>query len=276
MGHGKLRKFAENLTFSCLVQPDASEVLAGRGKEFLLKDHPLKGRWNEVMFDAPRPIVLELGCGRGEYTIDLARRNPDCNYIGVDIKGARLWRGAKSATEGRLGNVAFLRTRIEFIEAFFSPGEISEIWLTFSDPQLRHENSRLSCPMFLGRYLKFLAPGGLVHLKTDSTFLYQYTLHLCRENFLPVLAFSEDLYSRDVEAGLRRRAISADESLSDTQVDAVFEVHTYYETMFGRQGYRIKYLCFRLAPGIKSPESFDADYWRSIEGPRHSVALPDI
>ena len=268
MGHGKLRKFAENETFSCLLQPSPSDVLAGRGKEFALKDYPVKGKWNGEMFPVSRPIVLELGCGRGEYTIDLARRNPLCNYIGVDIKGARLWRGAKQATLEKMENVAFLRTRIEFIEAFFAPEEISEIWLTFSDPQLHHENSRLSSPMFLNRYRKFLAPGGIIHLKTDSTFLYQYTLALCRENGLPVLASTEDLYSGG--GATAQSAIRPE----------VFEVHTYYETMFSRQGYKIKYLCFTLPQGadgvITSPKDFDADYWRSVEGPRHSVAIPDL
>ena len=173
MGHGKLKKFLENETFGCLLQPPADTVLDLDAEGLVLKDHPIKGHWNERMFDRPRPIVLELGCGRGEYTIDLALRNPDCNYIGVDIKGARLWKGAKYATEHSLPNVAFLRTRVEFIEAFFAPGEISEIWLTFSDPQLKRENSRLTSPLFLERYRKFLAPGGLVHLKTDSRFLYE-------------------------------------------------------------------------------------------------------
>lgn len=276
MGHGKLRKFAENETFTCLVQPAAEEVLSGRGREFSLKDHPLKGHWNEKMFDAPRPIVLELGCGRGEYTIDLARRNPDYNYIGVDIKGARLWRGAKEATLSKMGNVAFLRTRIEFIPAFFAPSEVAEIWLTFSDPQLHHENSRLSSPLFLKRYREFLAPGGLIHLKTDSMFLHQYTLALCRENSFPILARSEDLYTDLRES--RRARLGGAEALSDAQVDAIFQVHTYYETMFSRQGYRITYLCFCIgtADDILSPSSFDADYWRSVEGPRHSVALPDL
>ena len=142
MGHDKLRKFAENQTFGCLLQPSAEEVL--RDGYFALRDHSVKGNWNGTMFDAPRPIVLELGCGKGEYTIDLSQRNPECNYIGVDIKGARLWKGAKYAHEHQLGNVAFLRTRIEFITAFFAPGEVSEVWLTFSDPQMKSENSRLT------------------------------------------------------------------------------------------------------------------------------------
>ena len=195
MGHGKLRKFAENEAFSCLLQPSAEQVLAEG--YFNLADHPVKGRWIEQMFGGHEgDIVLELGCGKGEYTLELARRNPDKNYIGVDIKGARLWRGAKTATEEGLRNVAFLRTRIEFITAFFGPGEVSEIWLTFSDPQLRaSENKRLSSAMFLERYRHFLRPGGIIHLKTDSRFLYEYTLAVARVNALPILATTTDLYA---------------------------------------------------------------------------------
>ena len=199
MGHGKLRKFAENETFSCLLQPSAEEVLANG--YFNLADHPVKGRWIEQMFGGHEgPIVLELGCGKGEYTLELARRNPDKNYIGVDIKGARLWRGAKTATEEGLRNVAFLRTRIEFINAFFGPGEVSEIWLTFSDPQLRaSENKRLSSAMFLERYRAFLRPGGIIHLKTDSRFLFEYTRAVAVVNHLQILASCTDLYAPGAE-----------------------------------------------------------------------------
>ena len=273
MGHGKLRKFAENETFSCLLQPSPEEVLSGRGSSFALKDHPVKGVWNGKVFSEPRPLVLELGCGRGEYTIDLARRYPERNYIGVDIKGARLWKGAKEATVCNMDNVAFLRTRIEFIEAFFGPGEVSEIWLTFSDPQLHHENSRLSSPMFLERYRKFLEPGGLIHLKTDSTFLYEYTRALCLENGLDMPVATDDLYGErplDFARGDKRE-------IPSTTVAAIMNVHTYYERMFSQQGYKIKYLCFRLnlpeGQALRSPSSFDADYWRSVEGPRRSVSI---
>ena len=205
MGHGKLKKFAENETFKCLLQPSASDVLADGF--FNLRDHEIKGHWNDTMFDAPRPVVLELGCGKGEYTIDLAQRNPSCNYIGVDIKGARLWKGAKYATEHHLGNVAFLRTRIEFISAYFAPGEVSEIWLTFSDPQFRSENSRLTSPLFLDRYRSFLKPGGIVHLKTDSMFLHKYSRAVADANGLRVLGCTEDLYATPREAF----ALSAEE-----------------------------------------------------------------
>ena len=227
MGHDKLRKFAENETFACLLQPSAEELL--RDGYMALRDHPVKGRWGERFEHPEAPLVLELGCGKGEYTIDLALREPACNYVGVDIKGARLWKGAKYATEHALGNVGFLRTRIEFIPAFFAPGEVSEIWLTFSDPQVKSENSRLSSPVFLERYSRFLAPGGKIHLKTDSQFLYQYTLAVCRANGLPVLANSEDLYAE-----------------ADRFAPCLTEVQTFYEKMFRDQGYPIRYLCFAL------------------------------
>ena len=258
MGHDKLRKFAENETFRCLLQPSAAEALADGF--FNLRDHAIKGHWNEKMFDAPRPIVLELGCGKGEYTIDLAERNPSCNYIGVDIKGARLWKGAKYATEHALGNVAFLRTRIEFITAYFAPGEVSEIWLTVSDPQFRSENSRLTSPLFLERYRSFLKPGGIVHLKTDSMFLHRYSRAVAECNGLRVLGCTEDLY------GTPREALA----LPAETVDALYEVQTFYEKMFLEQGYKITYLSFLIdhEGAVLHPTDFDEEYWRSVEGPR--------
>ena len=257
MGHGKLKKFAENETFRCLLQPSAQEVLADGF--FNLHDHEVKGHWNGTMFDAPRPIVLELGCGKGEYTIDLAQRNPDCNYIGVDIKGARLWKGAKYATQHNLGNVAFLRTRIEFITAYFAPGEVSEIWLTFSDPQFRSENSRLTSPLFLERYRSFMKPGGIVHLKTDSMFLHKYSRAVAERNGLRVLGCTEDLYGTPREAF----ALPAD------KVGALYEVQTFYEKMFLEQGYKITYLSFVIDhDGPYEHPDFDEEYWRSVEGPR--------
>ena len=264
MGHDKLRKFAENETFSCLLQPDASKVLdkSGDPSEGLrLHDHPVKGHWNEVMFKSDQPIVLELGCGKGEYTIDLSKRIPQRNYIGVDIKGARLWRGAKTATEEGLVNVAFLRTRIEFIEAFFGPGEVSEIWLTFSDPQLKSENSRLTSPLFLERYRKFLKPGGIIHLKTDSRFLHEYSKAVALENDLTILDSTTDLYGNTSTAG---------------RSSALYEVQTFYERMFLSQGYKITYLSFTIdhEGPYRHPSDFDSDYWRSIEGPRKFVHSP--
>ena len=244
MGHDKLRKFAENETFSCLLQPSSQELLADGF--FNLKDHPIKGRWREKMFPggAPdAPLVLELGCGKGEYTVDLALRNPASDYIGVDIKGARLWKGAGRVTREHIGNAAFLRTRVEFITAFFAPGEVSEIWLTFSDPQFRSENS--------------LKPGGIVRLKTDSMFLHRYTRAVCETNSLKILSCTEDLYG-------------SEDPLIEPEVR---EVQTFYEKMFREQGYDITYLSFAIDHdgsfvSPRDPEDFDSAYWRSIEGPR--------
>lgn len=257
MGHDKLRKFAENENFSCLLQPSAEELLVDG--YFNLRDHEVKGKWNETMFAScpSSELVLELGCGKGEYTVDLALRNPGCNYVGVDIKGARLWKGAKFVSENKIPNAAFLRTRVEFITAFFAPGEVSDIWLTFSDPQFRSENSRLSSPLFLDRYRRMLKAGGVVHLKTDSRFLHEYTLAVCKANGLKILACTKDLYAEE------RGGCIADE---------VFEVQTFYEKLFLEQGYKITYLSFVIdkegdyrAP---SQEEFDSEYWRSVEGPR--------
>ena len=263
MGHDKLRKFAENETFSCLLQPSASELL--QDGYFSLRDHEIKGRWNERMFSQPQPITLELGCGKGEYTIDLSRRLPSSNYIGVDIKGARLWKGAKEAHECALGNVAFLRTRIEFITAFFAPGEVSEIWLTFSDPQMKSENSRLTSPLFLERYRKIMKPGGIVHLKTDSQFLHQYSKAVAEANGLEILACTEDLYATEA---------SEMAALPAEKASALYEVQTFYEKMFLEQGYKITYLSFVIDKDGEyvHPSDFDEDYWRAAEGPRRSFS----
>ena len=304
MGHGKLKKFAENETFRCLLQPDAAQVLAKEAGSRALKlnDHPIKGNWGREMFGNDRPIVLELGCGKGDYTIALAQRHPEINYIGVDIKGARLWKGAKYATENAMPNVAFLRTRIEFIDAFFGPGEVSEIWLTFSDPQLRgSENSRLSSPLFLERYRKFLKPGGIVHLKTDSRYLYEYTRSVCQVNDLQVFAYGTDIYHdglRGVYAPVNRRCAtpptgeaggplplmrprvatgSQEHTLPATLLDAsvVYEVQTFYEKMFLEMGLPITYMAFTIGhdgPYQFPGEAFDHEYWLEAEGPRRSFS----
>lgn len=263
MGHGKLRKFAENANFKCLLQPSIDEVMDKAGDRFRVLDHPIKGNWNSRMFVDPKPIVLELGCGRGEYTIALSERVKSRNYIGVDIKGARLWQGAKYATEHQLPNVAFLRTRIEFIDAFFASGEISEIWLTFSDPQLKSENKRLTSPIFLEKYRKFLVPGGLIHLKTDSRFLYEYTKAVAMANNLKIYASTTDLYN----------PLTQLEGLDDCTVAALTDVHTFYERMFMKQGYTINYLCFTIdhEGAYEKPLDFDPDYWKSVEGPRKFI-----
>ncbi len=187
MGKDKLRKFQENETFACLVQPRTEQVLG--------VDHPLKGHWHSDFFGNDNPIVLELGCGKGEYTIDLARRNPSVNYIGVDIKGARLWKGAKYVTENGLPNVGFLRTRIEFIESLFAEGEVDQIWITFADPQIRKPNKRLTAPVFLEHYRHILRSGGLINLKTDSYLLHSYSHAVALTNSLQVLCKNTDIYA---------------------------------------------------------------------------------
>ena len=219
MGKGKLKKFQENKTFACLIQP-ATEDLLGL-------DHPLKGHWKEQVFRNGNPIVLELGCGKGEYTVALAERFPEKNYIGIDIKGARLWKGAKYATQQALGNVAFIRARVEFIESLFAQDEIDEIWITFADPQERKPRKRLTHPRFLERYRNILVPGGIIHLKTDSRLLHHFTLETARQNGLTVLRHGEDIYGSGM----------ADELLS---------IQTFYEKNFRAQGIPITYLAFRL------------------------------
>lgn len=222
MGKDKLRKFRENLTFKCMIQPDFDEIFN--------KDYKLKGVWGREFFANSNPIVLELGCGKGEYTVDLARRYPNKNFIGVDIKGARMWRGAKSATEENLPNVAFIRTRIEFINSFFASDEVSEIWLTFSDPRLKSSEAhkRLTSPMFLERYAKFLEPNGVMQIKTDSAHLHHYTKFVIAENSLPTLQCIDDIYA-----------------LGD-QIPELLTIQTAYEKRFVAEGLPITYLAFSL------------------------------
>lgn len=221
MGKNKFKRFQENLTFENLVQPEFDDVFR--------KDHALKGRWRTDFFRNDNPIVLELGCGRGEYTVALARMFPEKNFIGVDIKGARMWRGAKTATEENMDNAAFLRTRIEFIGSFFAENEVDEIWITFPDPQLKKNRvkKRLTAPEFLASYARFLKPGALMHLKTDCRHLHDYTLAVAEANSLPVRAANADIYGTG----------AADEILS---------VRTTYEERFLKEGFAITYMQFEL------------------------------
>ena len=220
MGKNKLQRFAENVTFGNIIQPDIIEARH--------QDNAIKGKWNEQMFKNNNPITLELGCGRGEYTVELARINPDRNYIGVDIKGARLWRGAKTAFEENLKNVAFLRSRIEFITRYFGNNEIDEIWLTFPDPQLkkRRAKNRLTHSYFLSLYQQFMKNNSLIHLKTDSLFLHRYTKEVLLHNGLEILEQSENIYSQPVTDEL--------------------SIKTTYELKFLEQGLPITYLKFKL------------------------------
>ncbi len=221
MGKDKLRRFRENETFSCFLQPAFEEVFR--------TDHPIKGHWARDFFRNDRPIVIELGCGKGEYTVALAERDPERNYIGIDIKGARMWRGAKTATERHLANVGFLRTRIEFIDSLFGEGEVSEIWITFPDPQLktRRASKRLTSPDFLARYARLLAPEGKIHLKTDSKHLYAYTQAVIERFGLPCSAANPDIYGTGY-------------------ADEVLSVKTAYENRFLKMGLPITYTCFSL------------------------------
>ena len=191
----------------------------------------MKGHWREQYFHNDHPIVLELGCGKGEYTVELAKLYPDINFIGVDIKGARMWTGATQALHEGLKNVAFLRTNIEIIERFFSESEVQEIWLTFSDPQMKNPRKRLTSTYFMERYRKFLVDGGIIHLKTDSNFLFTYTTYMVEHNHLPVLLSTRDLYSEDSE---------------NSEYSEAASIQTYYESMWIARGLNIKYMKWRL------------------------------
>lgn len=220
-GKDKLRKFRENLTFECLIQPATEEVLG--------KDHPIKGNWHEKVFKNNNPIVLELGCGKGEYTIALSERYPEKNFIGVDIKGARLWKGAKYATENSLQNVAFLRTRIEFITSLFAENEVSEIWVTFADPQPNKPKKRLTSHQFLAKYKCFLKKDGVIHLKTDSILLHESTLEVIQEGGHRLLEANNDIYNSE-------KAID----------EEITSIKTFYESQFLAKGMPITYLKFLL------------------------------
>ena len=191
----------------------------------------MRGHWREQYFHNDHPIVLELGCGKGEYTVELAKLYPDVNFIGVDIKGARMWTGATQALKEGLKNVAFLRTNIEIIERFFAEDEVQEIWLTFSDPQMKNPRKRLTSTYFMERYRKFLVDGGIIHLKTDSNFLFTYTTYMVEHNHLPVLLSTRDLYSEDSE---------------NSEYSEAASIQTYYESMWIARGLNIKYMKWRL------------------------------
>lgn len=196
--------------------------------EKINKGHPVKGKWRTEQFKNNNPIVLELGCGRGEYTIGLAKNHPEKNFIGVDIKGNRIWTGAKEAIDKKMDNVAFIRTRIDFIEHCFTENEVDEIWITFPDPQPNKPSTRkrLTNPMFLNRYFKFLKPGGRIHLKTDNTGFYEYTLEVVAEEKHKLIWSTPDLYHHNP---------SGQKELT--------EIQTYYENLFSAKGEKIKYCC---------------------------------
>ncbi len=217
----KLERFTENISFDNLFQYSYEEIING---------FPFKGRWANDFFRNNHPIILELGCGKGEYTVGLAKRNLDKNYIGIDIKGARMWRGLKSAQEEGLTNVAFVRTRINLIEHYFDNNEVSEIWITFPDPQPREfkAKKRLTSPQFLNQYRKFLIKDGIIHLKTDNIIFFEYTLDVIKEEKLKLLFSSYNIY---------------DEALDNE----LTQIQTFYEKKWLDHGTKIKYLKFKLS-----------------------------
>ncbi|MBN9294084.1 MAG: tRNA (guanosine(46)-N7)-methyltransferase TrmB [Flavobacteriia bacterium] len=225
MGKNKLRRFDE-----MKGMPNCFEPMAETLSE---EPFPLKGKWRTDYFRNDNPIVLELGCGKGEYCIGLSRHYPEKNFIGVDIKGARMWVGAKQALESNLSNVAFLRTRIELIERYFDTDEVDEIWLTFSDPQPNKPKKRLSSKIFIERYKKFLKKGGIIHLKTDSDLLFESTLEEINEHRYEMLECTKDLYAELPE--------NLDEKTKD-----ILHIKTHYEKLFTAKGSIIKYCTFKV------------------------------
>ncbi len=224
-GKMKLMRFAEMKTFPNVIQP-AFHLL-------LDKKHDFFGKWKSLVFKDNAPIVLELGCGKGEYTVALAKKYPNKNFIGIDIKGARMWRGAKTSLEDGVSNTRFLRTKIEFLPSFFDKNEIHEIWITFPDPQLKssRERKRLTSPRFLTYYRDMLVEGGTVNLKTDSRELYDYTLEQLEITKDPILFSTSDLYQ---------------ESTDQLPEKELVTIQTHYEKLFSAQGKKICYLQFTL------------------------------
>ena len=246
MGKGKLQKFADMREYPNVVEHHFSIADA--------TPFPMRGSWGKEFFGNDNPIVIELGCGRGEYTVGLARRYPDKNFIGVDIKGARMWTGATEAIREGLKNVGFLRTNIEIIDHFFAPGEVSEIWLTFPDPQMKKHTKRLTSSLFLERYRSIMAPDGIVHLKSDSNFMFTYTRCITEVNKLPVLSCIEDIYANG----------EAEEPL---------DIKTYYEQQWLSRGINIKYISFRLpAEGelVEPDVEIELDSYRSYNRSKRS------
>lgn len=250
MGKGKLAKFADMETFSNVFQYPFSTYEA----------HPftMQGHWRDEYFGNNNPIVLELGCGKGEYAVELARNYPDKNFIGVDIKGARMWTGASQALNEGLKNVAFLRTNIEIIDRFFAKDEVEEIWLTFSDPQMKNPRKRLTSTFFMERYIRFLVDGGTIHLKTDSNFLFTYTKYMVENNQLPVEVQTEDLYN---------------DAKVQEATEQVRRIQTYYEQMWLDRGLNIRYMRFHLPQKgtLEEPDvEIELDNYRSYHRPKRS------
>ncbi|NGZ89763.1 tRNA (guanosine(46)-N7)-methyltransferase TrmB [Psychroflexus maritimus] len=218
----KLKRFKENETFENVVQPSREEIVN--------QTYPLKGKWTSEFFKNGKPLILELGCGKGEYTVGLAKRYPEYNFLGIDIKGARFWRGAKTALEEGINNAKFLRTQIELVDQIFAPGEVHEIWITFPDPQIKYQRSkhRMTNPDFLKKYHQILKPEGVVHLKTDSEYMHGYTLGLLQGSGHEILYAHHDIY-KNTEAP-----------------EEIVSIQTFYEAQYLEQGKPITYTKFRL------------------------------
>jgi tRNA (guanine-N7-)-methyltransferase len=250
VGKNKLARWTELNSFNNVIQPLIGDVFSD--------DHPIKGRWRSEMFRNNNPVILELGCGKGEYTTGLATKFPRNNYIGIDIKGARMWRGAKTSNEQKLSNVAFLRTRIEFINSFFSEDEVDEIWITFPDPHPGRCNAdkRLTSPCFLNRYRQFLKDGGVVHLKTDNYELFKFTETIVSNNYLKEHYSTTDLYPFESEKELNPAptdllpepsAPDAPKPVGDRHLSGdILSIRTHYENIFLKDGLKINYLSFSL------------------------------
>ena len=225
MGKDKLKRFAEIETFHNVIQPSMEEVLNG---------FPLQGNWHKNHFKNDNPIVLELGCGKGEYTVGMAKMFPEKNFIGIDIKGSKMWRGSKTSIIEGITNTAFLRSKVDFIEKLFGEDEVSEIWLTFSDPQPKKPRKRLTSPLFITRYLKLLKPKGTINLKCDSDLLFEYTLEQIAENNYEKQEESWDVYNEFVNR-------------TDQATKDLMNIRTFYETKWLEEGKTIKYCRFTIS-----------------------------
>lgn len=231
MGKNKLKKFNEMKGFRCVVEAPCYNPAA--------PDHELRGNWNNDFFGTQAPIVLELGCGKGEYTVGLAKNDPSRHYIGIDIKGARIYTGAKQVETEQIANAAFLRTQVEALPSFFGPGEVEEVWITFPDPQLKKTNKRLTSTRFLNYYRRFMKPEGVINLKTDSPFLYEYTRRMALLNKLEIIEDTADLYAREGDCIEK-------------------QLKTFYEQQWLARGKTIKLLKFRLGSSpLEEPDISD-------------------
>lgn len=252
MGKNKLKKFADMAQYKCVYQYPREELLR--------VGFPHKGTWHQDVFANPNPITLELGCGRGEYTVALAKSEPTRNFVGIDIKGARMWTGASEVEREGIANAAFLRCEIENIDSFFAPGEVDSIWITFPDPQMKKRRKRLTSTRFLALYRGIMKPDGVVNLKTDSPFLYEYTRRLVELNGFEVLMQTDDLYGTGM-------------------ADPVSSIKTYYEQQWLSRGKKIKLISFRLpAEGeLIEPQEDDIekDDYRAMPRPNFPTLKPD-